>query len=201
MTEQKPGPTTRMLADAGAGKPEAMAGLTAMVYDELKALAAAYLRRERVGHSLQPTALVHEAFLKLIDSKELKANDRRHFFAIAANTMRRVLVEHARTKGAAKRGGGQRRVTLTGIQESAGDAEMEVVALDEALQKLSAFDERQARIVELRFFGGLQVEEVAELLNVSKRTVEGDWTMARAWLLRELSESGTAPSPKQKPPS
>src|SRR5690349_11880026 len=100
MEQGNAGSTTRMLAQAGEGKPEAMAGLTAMVYDELRALAAAYLRRERAGHSLQPTALVHEAFLKLIDSKELKANDRRHFFAIAANTMRRVLVEHARTKGA-----------------------------------------------------------------------------------------------------
>jgi RNA polymerase sigma factor (TIGR02999 family) len=188
MEQGNAGSTTRMLAQAGEGKPEAMAGLTAMVYDELRALAAAYLRRERAGHSLQPTALVHEAFLKLIDSKELKANDRRHFFAIAANTMRRVLVEHARTKGAAKRGGGQRRVTLTGIKDAGPDAEAEVVALDEALKKLSALDERQARIVELRFFGGLPVEDVADLLGVSKRTVEGDWTLARAWLLRELAE-------------
>ena len=189
MTEPEPSRTTRMLAEAGRGESAALAGLTAMVYDELRALAAAYLRHERAGHSLQPTALVHEAFLKLIDSSGVQATDRRHFFAIAANTMRRVLVEHARTKGAAKRGGGQRRVSLTGIQTAGPDAGVEIVALDEALQKLAALDERQARIVELRFFGGLSVDEVAELLGVSKRTVEGDWTMARAWLLRELSES------------
>lgn len=170
-----------------------MAGLTALVYDELRALAAAYLRRERTGHSLQPTALVHEAFIKLIDAEGLQATDRHHFFAIAANTMRRVLVEHARTRGAVKRGGGQRRVTLTGIQAVKPDAEFEVVALDEALKKLAALDERQARIVELRFFGGLGVDEVAQLLGVSKRTVEGDWTLARAWLLRELT--GTAEKP------
>jgi RNA polymerase sigma-70 factor (ECF subfamily) len=195
MTNSKPGETTRMLAGAGRGEPMAMAGLTALVYDELRALAAAYLRRERAGHSLQPTALVHEAFIKLIDSDGLRATDRRHFFAIAANTMRRVLVEHARTKGAAKRGGGQQRLTLTGIQASKPDAELEVISLDEALKKLAALDERQARIVELRFFGGLAVDEVAGLLGVSKRTVEGDWTLARAWLMRELSESG------EKPPS
>lgn len=195
MTDPKPGETTRMLAGAGRGEPAAMAGLTALVYDELRALAAAYLRRERAGHSLQPTALVHEAFIKLIDSSGIQATDRRHFFAIAANTMRRVLVEHARTRGAAKRGGGQQRVSLTGIQDAKPDAEVEVVALDEALEKLAALDERQARIVELRFFGGLAVDEVAELLGVSKRTVEGDWTMARAWLLRELAEPDAKPPP------
>src|SRR5262245_3037906 len=122
MEKQPSHDTMHLLAGAGRGESAAMAGLTAMVYDELRALAAAYLRRERAGHSLQPTALVHEAFLKLIDSDGLAAKDRRHFFAIAANTMRRVLVEHARTRGADKRGGGQQRVTLTGNQESRPDA-------------------------------------------------------------------------------
>ena len=185
--------TAELLADAGRGEAAALTGLTSLVYDELRALAAAYLRRERAGHSLQPTALVHEAFIRLIDSSGIKATDRRHFFAIAANTMRRVLVEHARTRGAAKRGGGQQRVTLTGIQDAKPDADFEVVALDEALKKLAALDERQARIVELRFFGGLEVEEVAHLLGVSKRTVEGDWTLARAWLYRELAAPGAKP--------
>ena len=185
--------TAELLADAGRGEAAALTGLTSLVYDELRALAAAYLRRERAGHSLQPTALVHEAFIRLIDSSGIKATDRRHFFAIAANTMRRVLVEHARTRGAAKRGGGQQRVTLTGIQDAKPDADFEVVALDEALKKLAALDERQARIVELRFFGGLEVEEVADLLGVSKRTVEGDWTLARAWLYRELAAPGAKP--------
>lgn len=189
------GRTTLLLAQAGRGEPAALAGLTALVYDELRDLAAAYLRRERAGHSLQPTALVHEAFIKLVDSSGLQATDRRHFFAIAANTMRRVLVEHARTRGAAKRGGGRHRVSLTGVQAGGPESEVEVVALDEALKKLATFDERQARIVELRFFGGLAVDEVAELLGVSKRTVEGDWTMARAWLLRELTAPGEKPSP------
>jgi RNA polymerase sigma factor (TIGR02999 family) len=193
MSEQRN--TTELLARAGEGQAAALADLTGKVYDELRALAAAYLRRERSGHSLQPTALVHEAFLKLVDAKGLAPNDRRHFFAIAATTMRRVLVEHARTKNAAKRGGGQHRVSLTGIQAS--HAEAEVVALDEAMTRLAAMDERQARIVELRFFGGLTVEEVADLLGVSKRTVEGDWTLARAWLLRELTECGDRPG---KPP-
>jgi len=183
-----PAHATRLLQQSAQGETTALANLSAVVYAELRNLAAAYLRRERIGHSLQPTALVHEAFLKLIDADSLKANDQKHFFALAATMMRRVLVEHARTRNAAKRGGGAGggdRITLTGI--AAPDADIEVVALDEALTKLAAFDERQAKIVELRFFGGLTVDEVAESLGISKRTVEGDWTLARAWLLRELT--------------
>ncbi len=163
----------------------ALAGLTAVVYDELRNLAAAYLHRERQGHSLQPTALVHEAFLKLVDINAVEAKDQKHFFALAATMMRRVLVEHARTRNAAKRGGGQHRITLSGLQ--AADTDLEVEALDEALNRLAAFDPRQAKIVELRFFGGLSVDEVADTLHISKRTVEGDWTLARAWLHRELA--------------
>jgi RNA polymerase sigma-70 factor, ECF subfamily len=188
MTDPDRGLATRLLAESARGDAPAMAGLTAVVYEELRRLAAAYLRRERVDHSLQPTALVHEAFLKLIDADTLKVADRKHFFALAATMMRRVLVEHARTKNAAKRGGGRHRVSLSGVQAS--DADLEVVALDEALHRLAALDARQARIVELRFFGGLTVDEVAESLDVSKRTVEGDWTLARAWLHRELAQSG-----------
>jgi len=186
---------TEYLAGAAKGEQAAMAGLTGLVYEELRGLAAAYIRRERAGHSLQPTALVHEAFLRLIDADGIEVRDKKHFFAIAATTMRRVLVEHARTRNAAKRGGGVHRVTLTGLQANQ-DTDLEVVALDEALQRLAEIDPRQAKIVELRFFGGLTVEEVAESLGLSKRTVEGDWTMARAWLLRELTEG----SPKSGSP-
>jgi RNA polymerase sigma-70 factor, ECF subfamily len=183
------GEATRLLEQSARGEPAALAGLTAVVYDELRQLAAAYLRHERAGHSLQPTALVHEAFLKLMNVDSLRAKDRKHFFALAATMMRRVLVEHARARNAAKRGGHAGRVSLSGIEAS--DPDLEVVALDEALRRLAALDERQARIVELRFFGGLNVEEVAESLNVSKRTVEGDWTLARAWLHRELTEGAS----------
>jgi RNA polymerase sigma-70 factor, ECF subfamily len=179
---------TQFLTGAAKGEPAALAGLTGLVYEELRGLAAAYIRRERTGHSLQPTALVHEAFLRLIDAEGVEVRDKRHFFAIAANTMRRVLVEHARARNAAKRGGGVQRVTLAGLQAPSPDADTEVVALDEALERLAQIDPRQARIVELRFFGGLTVEEVAESLGLSKRTVEGDWALARAWLLRELTE-------------
>ena len=172
----------------------ALAGLTGLVYEELRGLAAAYIRRERAGHSLQPTALVHEAFLRLIDAQGVELRDQRHFFAIAANTMRRVLVEHARTRNAAKRGGGSHRVTLTGLHASDRQTDLEVIALDEAMERLAEIDPRQAKIVELRFFGGLTVDEVAENLGVSKRTVESDWTLARAWLLREESQEGRPPA-------
>jgi len=193
MEQHKPRQTAQLLAGAGRGEKAALAGLTAVVYDELRALAGAYLKRERPGHSLQPTALVHEAFLKLVDSDGLAAQDRTHFFAIAATTMRRVLVEHARTRNAAKRGGGKQRVSLSGVADAGADPDIEIEALDGALERLAALDERQARVVELRFFGGLTMDEVAATLGVSKRTAEGDWTMARAWLLRELTSDPAGP--------
>ncbi|MFN0131308.1 MAG: ECF-type sigma factor [Phycisphaerales bacterium] len=184
--------TMRLLSGAGRGEQHALAGLTERVYAELRALAAHYIQKERSGHTLEPTALVHEVFLRLIDSKGLQANDRRHFFAIAAGAMRRVLVDHARTRDAAKRGGGRARVALSTLNAAATNAEADAIVLDEALTKLANFDARQARIVELRFFGGLTVEEVADLLQVSKRTIESEWTMARAWLHRELSGGASA---------
>lgn len=184
--------TMRLLADAGRGEANAMAGLTERVYAELRALAAHYLQRERSGHTLEPTALVHEVFLRLVDSKGLQANDRRHFFAIAAGAMRRVLVDHARTRDAAKRGGGRARVALSTLDATADNADADALALDDALTKLARFDARQARIVELRFFGGLTMDEVASLLEVSKRTIESEWTMARAWLHRELAGGASA---------
>jgi RNA polymerase sigma-70 factor, ECF subfamily len=177
---------TQLLVGARKGEQSALAALTAAVYDELRGLAGAYLTRERRGHTLQPTALVNEAFLALMQGP-VEAKDRAHFFAIAANVMRRVLVDHARTRGAAKRGGGKDRVELHSAVAIVPEADVEVLALDEAMQRLAALDERQARIVELRFFGNLTVDEVAEVVGVSKRTVESDWTLARAWLHRELT--------------
>ena len=161
-----------------------------LVYDELRRLAAAYMSRERSGHTLQPTALVNEAYLRLVDISRINWRGRTHFFAVGARVMRRVLIDHARGHGSLKRGAGWRRVTLAhGL--AASDAEgldaEELLGLSEALEKLRGLDERQARIAELRFFGGLSVADVADALGVSKRTVEGDWTHARVWLRRELA--------------
>lgn len=157
-----------------------------MVYDELRALAESCLQRERHGHTLQATALVHEAYLRLIKQEEVEWRNRAHFFAIAAQAIRRILVDHARGRQRAKRGGDRERVTLDEDVAITPDRDLDVVELDEALEKLAQLNQRQARIVELRFFGGLALREVAEVLGVSPRTVDGDWCMARAWLRREL---------------
>jgi RNA polymerase sigma-70 factor, ECF subfamily len=163
-------------------------------YQELRRLAAAYLRRERPGQTLQPTALVHEAYLRLAKDKPGRWQNRAHFCAIAANAMRQILVERARARGALKRGGGQPRVTLVdgavdGIGVAAGNdgpAPIDLLALDQALTRLAELDPRQARIVELRYFGGLSLEETADALDVAPATVKRDWTVARAFLAREL---------------
>jgi RNA polymerase sigma factor (TIGR02999 family) len=159
-------------------------------YQELRRLAAAYLRRERPGQTLQPTALVHEAYLRLAKDKPGRWQNRAHFCAIAANAMRQILVERARARGALKRGGGQPRVTLVdGIEAAAGNdgpAQIDLLALDQALTRLAELDPRQARIVELRYFGGLSLEETADALDVAPATVKRDWTVARAFLAREL---------------
>ena len=170
--------------------------LMAAVYDEMRGLARGYLKRERPDHTLQPTALVHEAYLRLADQNRLSWRGRTHFFAVGAQIMRRLLVDHARRRGRVKRGGDWLRVTLDHYASPArGVAPLlgrdldrdQLLALDQALDKLAGLDPRQARIVELRFFAGLEVAEVAEVLQVSKRTVEGHWTHARAWLKRELA--------------
>jgi RNA polymerase sigma-70 factor, ECF subfamily len=160
-----------------------------LVYDELRRLAASYLRRERPGQTLQATALVHEAYVRLIGEKHNKWQNRTHFLAIAALSMRQILVQRARTRKAAKRGGDPERITLdeqlfpaTGSPSNTID----IVALDQALDKLATLDARQAKVVELRYFGGLSVEEVADVLAVSPATVKREWTVARAWLKREL---------------
>ncbi len=177
--------------DAGLAAEELMA----TVYDELRGLARGYLRRERSGHTLQPTALVHEAYLRLADQDRISWRGRTHFFAVGARMMRRLLVDHARRRRRVKRGGEWQRVNLDHFVTPLLGRELdrdELLALDVALEKLAGLDPRQARIVELRFFAGLEVAEVAEVLEVSKRTVEGQWTHARAWLKRELSAGDRA---------
>ena len=170
----------------GGGDQSALDELTPLVYAELRKLAAAYLRRERPGHTLQATALVNEAYLRLVGRKHGRWQGRSHFYGIAARLMRQVLVEHARRRRAEKRGGGLLAVTLAQADEVAGAPEVDVLAVHEALERLAAFDEQQARIVELRFFGGLSIEEAAEALGVGHATVEREWGLARAWLRKEL---------------
>jgi RNA polymerase sigma-70 factor, ECF subfamily len=165
----------------------AAAKLMPLVYDEFRALAARHLRHERADHTLQPTALVHEAYLRLIDQTRVDWQGRTHFFAVGAQAIRRILVDHARQRKRQKRGGGAGRVALDESVALAPQRAEEILALDEALSKLGQLDSRQAQVVEMRFFAGMSVDEVAGVLGVSKRTIEGDWTMARAWLMRELS--------------
>lgn len=177
--------------DAGVGDRESDESerLFPVVYEELRRLAAAVLRRERPGHTLQPTALVHEAFLRLADVPQHRWRDRQHFVAVAARAMRRVLVDHARGRQALKRGV-DLRIPIDDIDvASAPPGGIDLVALDEALATLASLDPRQARIVELRFFGGLTVEETALVIGASERTVKRDWQMARAWLRRELARA------------
>ncbi len=172
--------------EPGDADPQA---LLPLVYDQLRAVAAEYLRREGAGHTLQPTALVHEAYLRLAKLDRYRWADKTHFFVVGAEAIRRVLVDHARAKGAAKRGGGARRLTLSGLGGLDGATtapDLDLLALDEALERLAALDARKARVVALRFFGGLTLEEVARTLQVGVTTVKDDWAYARAWLLDEL---------------
>jgi len=182
-----PGDVTRLLRAYDPGRPDSAGELFAAVYGELRRLARALLRRERPDHTLQPTELVHDAFLRLVDPSAVRAVDRAHFFGVAARAMRQILVDHARRRRADKRGGAWLRVTLDeGIGAPAVDLD-ELLALDEALEALAARDARTARVVELRVFAGLTVEEIAAALNVSKRTVDGDWAFGRLWIARALA--------------
>jgi RNA polymerase sigma factor (TIGR02999 family) len=159
-----------------------------VVYAELHRQAANYLRRERIGHTLQATALINEAYLKLIDQREVNWQNRAHFFGIAAQAMRRILVDHARTRHRDKRGGNAENLPIEAAEfVVSGKDTVDLIALDEALTRLAGLDERQARIVELRFFSGLSVEETAEALGVSKATVKNEWRTAKAWLFQELN--------------
>jgi RNA polymerase sigma factor (TIGR02999 family) len=183
-----PSNVTEMLHDWSNGDREVFDQLVPVVYEELRRQAARYLRRERPGHTLQTTALIHEAYIRLIDQKNVHWQNRAHFFAIAAELMRRILVDHARSHQAAKRGGGDINLPLEEAMIVAEGREVDLVALDEALERLAAIDAQQSRVVELKFFSGLSVEETAEVLGVSPRTVKRDWNVAKAWLRREISK-------------
>jgi len=185
-----PGPSdniTQLLVKARNGDREAESVLVPLVYQELRRLAQRYMRNERPDHTLQATALVHEAYLKLAEQREIAWQNRTHFFAVAAQLMRRILVDHARAKLAKKRGSSQQKISLDGALIFSPAQSEDLLALNEALDRLSQLDPRQGRIVELKFFGGLIDEEVADVLGVSLRTVKRDWQMAKAWLFRELN--------------
>ena len=173
---------TRLLRDWSDGDERARDQMLPLVYDELRRLAAAYLHRERRDHTLQPTALVHEAYLRLVDQRQVNWKNRAQFVGLAAVMMRRVLVNHARDRVAGKRGGDMQKVPLSDADEPTKPQEVDVIVLHEALEQLCAVDERKSRIVELKFFGGLTTNEIAEVLQLSTATVERDWSFARAWL-------------------
>jgi RNA polymerase sigma-70 factor, ECF subfamily len=185
----KPLSVTQLIENYKQGDEGALGELLPQVYEQLKKIANAYLRKEKAGHTLQPSALVNEAFLKLVEMKEVRWESRAHFLASTAKIMRWVLMDHAKAKRREKRGGGQLRVTFQEGEHAKPDEGLDYMALDHALEQLAATDERRARVVELRFFGGLSVEETAEVLSTSPATVKRDWTLAKAWLFRELSKN------------
>jgi len=180
---------TELLVGWAGGDDAALDQLTPLVHQELRRIARRHMAHERAGHVLQPTALVNEAYLRLVDIRRVRWNDRVHFFAVAARLMRRILVDDARARGYQKRGGGRLQVTLDDQTLGTNDRSENFVALDDALTALAAVDPRRSRVVELRFFGGLSVEETATVLKVSPETVTRDWRLAKTWLLRELRES------------
>lgn len=180
---------TQLLNQWSEGDQAALDRLFPFVYDELRRLANAYLRRERPGHTLQSTALVHEAYLRLVGQREIRWQNRAHFFGIAAQVIRHILVDHARGRISAKRGGGAVNLSLDEGLAVPNKQDLDVVALDDALQGLAKIDPQQSRIVELRFFGGLSIEETAEVVGVSTATVKRDWSVAKAWLYREVSRN------------
>ncbi len=205
-------PVTQLLAKWRSGHEGALSELTVLVYQELRSLAQRHLRRERPNHTIQRTALVHEAFVRLVNQQSVDWQSRAHFFGLASNLMRRVLVDHARARLASKRGGGAVAVSLDELmapldaedgsfsgsagsipepQHLDGETDEDVAAIDEALTRLAAMDARQARVVEMRYFGGLTIEETAAALEISDATVKREWTLARAWLKRELSRGAT----------
>jgi RNA polymerase sigma factor (TIGR02999 family) len=173
-----------------SGEPTALDQMLPLVYDELRRLAAGYLRRERPEHTLQPTALVHEAYLRLLGQKQVDWRNRAHFLGVAAGVMRRILVNHARDRRAAKRPGDRDQVSLSLLADERVTPDVDVIALEEALEGLAGRDPRMARVVELRFFGGLTMEEIAEVLEISRATVERDWNFARTWLYAAIEGTG-----------
>jgi RNA polymerase sigma-70 factor, ECF subfamily len=179
---------TRLLRAWAGGDEAALDQLTPVIYAELRRRAHSYMKNERRGHTLQTTALAHEAWLRLVNVTEVDWKDRAHFFAIAANIMRRILVGAARARGREKRGGSAQRVDLDEIPDISSRRDPEVIAIDDALQALAELDPRKARVIELRYFGGLSVQETAEVLKVDEQTVLRDWRLARVWLVREIGE-------------
>jgi RNA polymerase sigma factor (TIGR02999 family) len=181
------GEITRLLRAWRGGDPAALERLVQAVYAELRRRAHGYMRDQPAGHTLQTTALVNEAYLHLVDAAGVNWQDRAHFFAVCAQMMRRILVDSARTRGAGKRGGGLQRVDLENVADLSPGRDREIVAIDDALKLLAEMDPRKARVIELRFFGGLSVEETAEALHISPQSVMRDWKLAKAWLTREMS--------------
>jgi RNA polymerase sigma factor (TIGR02999 family) len=182
------GDITGLLAEIRKGNQRAESVLIPLVYEELRRLAGRYMRREHPGHTLQATALVNEAYLKLSQQRSVSWQNRAHFLAIAARVMRRILVDHARARGRDKRGGDQRRVPLEDVRLCSDEQAETLIGLDTALQRLALEHPRQSQVVEMRFFGGLQVDEIAEALQISPKTVKRDWSVARAWLYREIRQ-------------
>ena len=195
MTEPhaEPGPATRLLLAWNAGDRSALDAMLPLVYDELHRLAARYLGGERPDHTLQPTALVHEAYLRLVNQRNVDWRNRAQFLGIAAGMMRRILVNHARDRVAAKRPGNREQVSLSLVESPSGAPDVDLIALETALERLARLDERKAKVVELRFFGGLTMEEIAEVIGVSRATVEREWSFARAWLYDAIEGADPAP--------
>jgi RNA polymerase sigma factor (TIGR02999 family) len=177
---------TKILQSLSKGDSEAPEKLMPLVYDELRRLASSYMRRERSDHTLQATALVHEAYLRLVDQTQIDWRGRAHFFSIAARLMRQILVDHARERNAEKRGAGVTKLALDKALSFAYETDFDLIALDDALKRLAALDSEQSRIVELRFFGGLTIEETVEVLKLSPATIKREWGLAKAWLRREV---------------
>lgn len=192
MVDNSSNSITRLLERAQSGDGDAVDQLLPVLYGELRALAGSFLNNERPEHTLQPTALVHEVYLRLVKQPEGGWANRTHFIALAATAMRRILTDHARGRRAAKRGGNRHRVTLDEAAAPFRDRDVDVIDLDEALTKLAELDKRKCRVVELRFFGGLTNEQVAKVLGVSRKTIVEDWTVARLWLRRELGPGRNA---------
>jgi RNA polymerase sigma factor (TIGR02999 family) len=190
MTSRGRADITGLLKKLNGGDPDAVAEIVSVVYPELRRIARAYMRSERGEHTLQPTALINEAWIRLVDQTRVDWRDRTHFFGVAASMMRRVLVDHARQRLADKRGGGQRKLSIDWVElQAGGDKLNEVLSVHEALERLDGIDARLAKIVELRYFAGMDVDETAVALGISPRTVDREWSMARAWLSTQLSPS------------
>jgi len=187
---ESPADITRLLHAAASGERHDLDALMGAIYQDMRRLAASHMNAERRDHTLQPTALVHEAYVKLIDQRRSDWKDRLHFFAVASRIIRRILIDHAREQSARKRGGDRTLVRIGDQEFAAAARDLDLLSLDEALAELATLDEQQARIVELRFFGGCTVDEVAELLGIGKRTVDRDWQAARAWLFERLQGAG-----------